>query len=66
VTLETRPRDVLTASQEDVMPTVIPIRIRKSKDLFPIFVLILAAAFFVVELVDPAPTAVEAAALVSP
>jgi hypothetical protein len=48
------------------MPTTIPLRARKTSDYFPLFVLLIAAAFFVVELVDPAPISVDAATVASP
>ena len=47
------------------MPTTLPIRRRSRPDLFVVFLLALTAAFFVVEIIDPAPVEVEAAAMVT-
>jgi hypothetical protein len=48
------------------MPTMISARARQTADYFPLFVILIAAAFFVVELVDPAPITVDAATFASP
>ena len=47
------------------MPTTLPRRPPPRPDLFIFFLLALTAAFFVVEIVDPAPVEVEAAAMVT-
>ena len=43
------------------MPTSLPVRARKKPDLWMIFVIALGAAFFVIEIADPASMDVEAA-----
>jgi hypothetical protein len=48
------------------MPTLIPVKPRKSTDLFLLFVVLLAAAFMGVEVVDPAPITADAAIIASP
>ena len=47
------------------MPTTLPKRRPPRPDLFLVFLLALTAAFFIVEIVDPAPIEVEAAAMVT-
>lgn len=47
------------------MPTTLPPRPSRRPDLFLVFLVAVAAAFFVVEIVDPAPIEVEAAAMVT-
>jgi hypothetical protein len=51
---------------ERSMPTTLPPRARKKPDLFFAFLFALASAFFVIELVDPAPMNLEAAMFVAP
>ena len=48
------------------MPTTLPTRVRHNHDLFLLFVIALAAAFFALEVADPAPMDVEAALIASP
>jgi hypothetical protein len=52
--------------RRDAMPTTLPIRARKKIDLFMVFVIAVGAAFFVIEVADPAPMDVEAGFLASP
>ena len=48
------------------MPTSLPQRKRKAPDPFVVFVLSLAVAFFVIEIVDPAPMDVQAQLIATP
>jgi hypothetical protein len=48
------------------MPTSIPVKPCKGNDYFLLFVVLLAAAFMGVEVIDPAPVTADAAIVASP